>query len=253
MKNKLWAYASILALMAAITANALANIIPFNGLTTGEISDKFPVYFVPAGYVFSIWGLIYVALACFVVYQALPKQLNSKLLAGVRPWFILSCLANGTWIFFWHYGLTKSSVLIMLVLLISLIMVYMKVHAALGLTHVQQWMIKAPFSLYLGWITVATIANITDALYAAGWGGWGIAPQVWAVIMLYVATAITLTFVFRNKDCMYALVIIWAFLGIAYKFQTVSIVFNTAMVVSALHLVPMLWIYVRRRHTVSEW
>lgn len=248
MKTKrIWAYSSVLALAAAITVNALANIIPFNGLTTGEISDQFLVFFVPAGYVFSIWGVIYLALAFFAMYQAFPRQINSALLSGIRPWFVLSCVANGTWILFWHYGLTKSSVLIMLVLLVSLIIIYQQIHAARGLTARQRWYIKAPFSLYLGWITVATIANITVALYATGWDGSGIAPEMWSVIMLCVATAITLTFVFRNRDIIYALVIIWAFTGIAFKFQDISLIYITALVVSGLHLVPIIWVLGKRR------
>lgn len=245
--NKIWAYGSVLALAGAITVNALANILPLNGLTTGEISDQFPVFFVPAGYVFSIWGLIYLTLICFVIYQALPRQITLAALVRIRPLFVLSCLANGTWIFFWHYGLTKSSVLIMLVLLLSLTAIYLKIKSAHDLRPTQRWAIKAPFSLYLGWITVATIVNITVALYSTGWDGSGIAPEVWSVIMLCVATALTLAFVIRNRDIIYGLVVIWAFAGIAFKFQDVNIIFKAAIAVSVAHLLTIIWVFFKNR------
>jgi hypothetical protein len=140
---------NILALVLTVTVNALANIIPFNGHQTGEISDRFQVYFVPAGYVFSIWGLIYLALGAFVIYQALPAQRNNPRLRNISGWFILSCAANARWIFFWHYNLFPLSLLAMLTLLVALLGIYLTLDIGHSSpTSQEKWFVHVPFSIY---------------------------------------------------------------------------------------------------------
>lgn len=226
---------NVLAVVATIVVNGLANALPLNGQTTGEISDRFDVYFVPAGYVFSIWGLIYVALVAFAVYQALPAQRENPRLRRVGYLFALSCAANVAWLFFWHYELFPLTLVAMLALLLLLIAVYLR--SGVGRAQVpaaERWLAHVPFSIYLGWITVATIANATSLLDWLNWGGWGISAEAWTVMMLIVATAIASAVGLTRGDIAYMLVIVWAFAGIAIKHNNAPTVATTAWAMTEL-------------------
>lgn len=229
--------ANILALVATLAINGLANALPLNGLTTGEISDRFEVFFVPAGYVFGIWGLIYLGLIAFAVYQALPSQRENPRLERVGYWFVLSCAANIAWLFLWHYEFFVPTVFAMLSLLISLTVVYLRLE--IGKTPVsagERWFVRVPFGIYLGWITVATIANITSTLDYQRWSGWGISPEIWTIIMLAAGVAITAMMIYTRRDAAYSLVIVWAFAGIAVKHATVQSVSLAAWIGAGLVL-----------------
>jgi benzodiazapine receptor len=229
MKDTVRQAVNVLATVATITINGLANALPINEQTTGEISDRFRVYFVPAGYVFSIWGLIYLALMAFAVYQALPAQRENPHLRRIGYLFALSCVANSAWIFLWHYGFFELTLVAMFGLLLLLIATYLRLD--IGRTRVstaEKWLVHIPFSIYLGWITVATIANVTSVLYYLNWDGWGIHPQIWAVIMLIVGAGIASAVSIRRGDVAYVLVIVWAFVGIAVKHAATSLVAVTA-------------------------
>lgn len=243
------------ATLATLVVNGLANSLPINGQTTGEISDRFDTYFVPAGYVFSIWGLIYVGLVAFAIYQALPSQRTNPRLRRLGYLYPLSCLANIAWIFLWHYEVFSWTIVAMLVLLGALIASYLLL--GIGRSRVpagETWLVRVPFSLYLGWITVATIANATQLLDYLGWGGWGISEATWAVIMLIAATAIASAVALTRGDIAYMLVIIWAFVGIAVKHSGTPAVAITAWVtmgvVAAVMVVGAL-LYSRRRLEIA--
>ena len=202
-----------------ITVNALANILPINGKTTGELSNSYPNLFVPAGLTFSIWGAIYMLLLLYTVYQTglvwrlSEEEKNRTGRIGVL--YILSCIANTAWIFFWHYQIVFISVIVMVLLLITLISIYLKSRMGKDASFRAKLFISSPFSLYLGWITVATIANMTALLVDIKWNGWGIAPQTWTAIV--VAVFITVLFQTRFKDILYSAVVLWAFLGILIR------------------------------------
>jgi hypothetical protein len=224
-----------LAVAATIAMNFLANIIPFNGQNTGEISDRFKVFFVPAGYVFSIWGLIYIGLAAYAVYQALPAQKSEPSLRRIGWPFLAASAANIIWLIFWHYNLFPLSEVAMLTLLVSLIIIYLRL--GIGVREVgagMRWAVHIPFSVYLGWISVATIANTTDLLYYWNWGGWGISPQAWAVIMLAVAVLLGLIMALRRRDVAFLAVLLWAFAGIAVKQALFPLVANAAWIAALL-------------------
>jgi hypothetical protein len=219
----------VIATLATIIVNVLANSLPINGVTTGEVSDMFDVYFVPAGYVFSIWGVIYLGLIAYTIYQALPSQRENPSLRAIGYLYVLASAANIGWLFLWHYQVFVATVPLMLLILLALIGIYL----ALGVGRervdpAQQWLVHVPFSIYLGWITVATIANITAALDYLNWGGWGIAPQTWAAIMIGIGALVAIAVSLTRGDIAYVAVIVWAFVGIAAKFPTTETVANAA-------------------------
>lgn len=240
-KNLIRQLVVILSVLATLVVNGLANALPLNGLQTGEISDRFQVLFVPAGYVFSIWGLIYLGLMLYAVYQALPAQRDNPRLAGTGWLFVFSSVANIAWIFLWHYEQFPLTLLAMFSLLGLLIAIYLRL--GIGRTTVtaaEKWLVRVPFSTYLGWITVATIANVTSTLDFLQWNAWGISPTVWTVILLAAGTVIAALMAFTRREVAYLLVIIWAFAGIAVKHAAVPVVPVAAWAAAALVLLALL-------------
>lgn len=225
MKNTLRQISVIVVILATITINILANALPINGKNTGEISDNFHVYFVPAGYVFAIWGLIYIGLLAYAVFQALPSQKDNPRLQATGWWVVLGGLANSTWIFLWHYEQFPPTLLAMLTLLASLIITYLNLGT--GKTKVssaETWAVRVPFSIYLGWITVATAANITDVLDFVGWNQFGISDAVSMVVILGAVLVIAGLMNYLRRDVAYTAVILWALAGIAARFPQEGIV-----------------------------
>jgi hypothetical protein len=225
----------IVALIAALVVNWLSNAIPLNGLTAGEISDSFEVYFVPAGYVFSIWGLIYLGLIAYAVYQALPAQRENLYLQRIGYLFALSCVANFSWLFLWHYQMFSATIIVMVALLLLLIAIYLQLGVGRErVSAAQQWLVNVPFRIYLGWITVATIANATTVLEWWDWNGWGIYPEHWAAIMLIAGAAIASAVSITRGDVAYVAVIVWAFVGIAVKHADTSVVATAAWIAAVV-------------------
>lgn len=227
--------AVIASFVMTVVVNALANILPINGRNTGQISDGFPNFFVPAGYVFSIWGLIYLTLLGFVIYQALPSQKTSPLQREIGWWFVASNVANTLWIFCWHYGLFPLSLLMMLALLVSLVAIYTRLDSGRTTVHgMIRWLVYLPFSIYLGWITVAVIPNTSVVLIDLGWNGLGISGPVWATALLAVATVIGTLVGLPRRDWAYAAVLVWAFVGINLKFATIALLANAAVIAAVV-------------------
>ncbi len=223
MKDILRQIAVFLSTLAVIVVNGLANTLPLNGQTTGEISDRFDVFFVPAGYVFSIWGLIYLGLLVYSIYQILPSQRENPRLQRTGWLYVLSCAANVAWLFLWHYEFFVWTIAAMGALLLLLIAIYLVLDTGRSrVPPAETWLVRVPFSIYLGWITVATIANATSLL--ENWNGWGLAPEWWAVIMLAVAAIVTSLVSLTRGDVAYVLVIVWAFAGIAVKHSDTPLV-----------------------------
>ncbi len=218
MKDTLRQVIVALSVLATLVVNVLANALPFNGLSTAQISDQFKVYFVPAGYVFSIWGLIYIGLIAYAVFQVLPTQRENPRLRKTGYLAALAGLANCAWLFLWHYQQFVWTLVAMISLLVLLILVYLNL--GIGRTQVstaEKWAVRVPFSVYLGWITVATIANVTDVLYFLKWDGFGIGARDWTLILFAAVIVIAGLMSLTRRDIAYNLVIIWALVGIAVK------------------------------------
>ncbi|HVM70758.1 MAG TPA: hypothetical protein VMT91_03290 [Anaerolineales bacterium] len=250
MKDQFRQIAVVLVTLITIVINILANALPINGLNTGQISDTFKVFFVPAGYVFSIWGIIYIGLIAYAVYQALPSQRENPRLQATGWWVVLGGLANMTWIFLWQYEQFVGTVGAMLVLLATLIAVYLNL--GIGQTKVstgETWAVRIPFSIYLGWITVATVADLSDVLWYVKWNQFGLSAEAWMVIMLAAVLVIAGLMNFLRRDMAYALVLLWALAGIAVKFPQAGIVTIATWVTFALVAASLAAAFLFKRRT----
>ena len=239
---------NVLAVVVMITINILANALPINGQNTGEISDRFQVYFVPAGYVFAIWGIIYIGWIVFAIFQFRRDQKESPRLRRLGYLFAGSNLFNAVWLFTWHYNFFGLSVLVMLSLLALLIASYLRLNvnrsSAKG---AEWWSVDLPISIYLGWITVATVANITSWLYSIEWNGFGIPAPIWAVVMIIVASVVGFLVTLTRKDAGYVFVLVWSFIGIAVKQVGVAPVATIAWIGAGLMLILAVYSLVRRQ------
>lgn len=210
----------VVTFIAMIVVNALANLLPINGMDTGGVSDAYPNLFAPAALTFAIWGLIYLLFAGFTFYQLgiinKNDSISKELLNKVGIVFSISSIANTLWIFTWHYNIIILSMVLMAIILISLIIIVNAIKKE-PLTLKEKLFVKLPFSICFGWITVATIANMTTLLVSLGWNGFGISETIWTVIILAVGAIIAILTIIRNKDYAYGLVIIWAYIGILIK------------------------------------
>jgi hypothetical protein len=194
-----------------VLVNYLANTLPLNNRSTGQISDAYQNLFAPAGITFSIWGLIYLLLALYLIYQWI---LLKRDLAVINWLFLGTSLANIAWVFAWHFDFIGLSVIFMLALLILLIRI---IDVMPKLNYKEYYFIKIPFSIYFGWITVATIANITVFLVSLNWDGFGIADYIWTSIVLLIGTFIGAWRMLKDSSLEYGLVFVWAYLGILLK------------------------------------
>lgn len=241
-KDTLRQFATLFTVLFALTINVLSVTLPLNGQDTGEISDRFKVYFVPAGYVFSIWSIIYLGWIAFTIFQFQASQKESPRLRRLGYLFALSNLANAAWLFCWHYNLFGVSVLVMLTLLGLLIASYLRLDVnRASVTRLEYWSVDVMFSIYLGWITVATVANISDWLYFVGWDGGGIAAQTWAVLMLAVASILGILMSITRNDIGYLSVLVWAFIGIAVKQTEAPTVVTSAWIAAVAMFVLVIY------------
>jgi hypothetical protein len=220
---------NLLGFLGTIVVNGLATVLPINNKTTGELSDLYPNLFTPAGLTFAIWGLIYVLLAIFVVYQLMPSVRKDAqkvdFVQRIGPLFFISSIANIGWIFAWHHEIVPLSLILMLILFGSLLAIYLRLNTGKSdATKAEKYLVHLPFSVYLGWITIATIANATALLVDINWGTFGLGEQFWAVAVITVGIAIALSVLFTRKDIYYGLVVDWALLGILIKRLSVTTV-----------------------------
>ena len=220
---------NLLGFLGMVIVNYLAVTLPLNNKTTGELSDQYPNLFVPAGFTFSIWGVIYLLLAIFIVYQLVyafrKNTQNSFFMEKIGILFFVSSIANLSWVFAWHFELVSLSLFLMLILLVSLMAIYVKLQIGRSdSSRSEKYLVHFPFSVYLGWITIATIANITALLVNLGWNRFGLSEPFWTVAVIIIGIVISLTILFYRKDIFYCLVVDWALFGILIKRLTADTV-----------------------------
>lgn len=245
-------WANIVVFVLTIVVNSLAGSTTIiGGRNTAQVSDANPTLITPAGYVFSIWGIIYMLLAVFVVYQALPGQQGKDCQKKIGLLFVLSSVVNIVWLFLWQFEYLSLSVVLMFLLLATLISIYLRLgvgksKVALG----ERLAVHLPFSVYLGWITVASIANVATTLVSLNWDGFGVSPETWAAVVLAVALTITVIMLVTRKDVAYALVIIWALVGIGVRQsgnQTIVMLTDAGAVIVAVVLIAVVLVTKLRR------
>lgn len=230
----------VLSSVLMIVINSLANIVPFNNISTAAVSDSFKVFFVPAGYVFSIWGVIYLGLLAYSFYQA---RSDSKVLLKAAPYVVIGNIANSFWIVLWHWLLIPFTLPLMLILLVSLIKTYLVLKESKDLN---SWFTTVPFGIYLGWISVATIANITAIFDYYSVKTLVLDGPTWASLLILVAGVLGTVFIRRYKEITYPLVIIWAVVGIALKFPQQSLINLSVLVTTLLLTIQIVFLAVKR-------
>jgi len=206
--------ANILAFIFMIVMNFLASYLPLNNITTAEISDKYYNIFTPAGFTFIIWGVIYISLGFLLVYliwgAIKGKEGPTQAISDIGWYFAASSVLNGVWIFTWHYDLIVVSLGVMLALLLSLILLYRRLRSG----EVEGHGYLLPFSIYLGWISVATVANVATLTVKFSWEGFGLSTEFWLAVVFFVIVAVAAYMILRIRDSVYGLVILWALAGI---------------------------------------
>lgn len=216
-----------IALVATIIINYVSNTGLLNGKTIGDVSGGLTTLFTPAGYAFSIWGFIYLLLIGFIFYQG--RSLFGKntsadaVVLKIGWWFVISCIANSVWVFLWIYGYTGISCLFILLLLLSLMQVIFRCRLELDLEPFTKMLFIAwPFVFYAGWVTVASIANISAYLFKINWDGFGVTPDVWAIIMIVVAVVINIWAIYSRNLREFAVVGAWALIAIGIRNQEIA-------------------------------
>ena len=235
-------FLNLIGFLGTVIVNGLANALPINNKTTGELSDQYPNLFVPAGLTFSIWGVIYVLLAIFVIYGLIVaiKKDTQKLsfISNIGILFFISCLVNIGWIFAWHYEAVPLSLVLMFLLLTTLITMYLKLRVGKsGSPQIEKYLVHLPFSVYLGWITIATIANVTALLVYLNWNMFGMGEPFWALAVIIIGIGITLSVLLTRNDIFYCLVVDWALLGILIKRLSDSTPVQSVIIVTIVGMV----------------
>jgi hypothetical protein len=232
-------YLNILLVAGMLVMNYLANALPLNNKTTGELSDSFPNLFVPAGMTFSIWGIIYslVIIYCVVQFTGTDKMVINN----ISWWFGITCIFNALWIVCWHYGKLPLSLIVMLGLLVSLI------YINISIRELPVGIIKATFGIYLGWICIATIANVTALLVDSNWNGFNISHEIWTIVIIVTGVLIIALTINRLKNPFIGLSVIWAFIGIAIKRQDdYRSIFISAIIALSILSLLTLWGFLRK-------
>ena len=211
----LYRFSNMLAYVVVVAVNSIAGAVGINGLKTGDVSNRFDTLIAPAGYVFGIWGVIYLLLLGYVIYQFSSRRSWAGFQSKIGPLFIVSCIINVCWLLLWHYLLITASLALMLGLLLTLITIYIRLGVGLervGL--VERLFVHLPFSVYLGWITVATIANVAATLVFLGHNQIILGAVNWTILVIAVAVAITGVVLWTRRDVAYAAVLVWALVGV---------------------------------------
>lgn len=248
-RDRLRQFLTVFAILGSFLVNALSNLRPLNGQNIGEISNtQFAnVLITPANYAFAIWGVIYIGLICFCIYQFLHPRKQHPRLNAVSYFVILASFAQALWVYFFLQRWFALSLVAMLAILLCLIGAYVQLGYDRTPSPQDRWLLRVPLSTYLGWIAVATVVNVALTLYAAAWNGWGLPPELWTVLLLIISAGIGITLLIKRRDLPFALVLVWAFLAIAVKRSTIPAIALSAIVLSAILLGFVIWVQVGSR------
>lgn len=237
---------NVLAFAAVIAVNVLSNALPLGGRTTGEISDRYYIYITPAGYAFGIWFLIYVLLAGFVIYQLRRDTGTRDSVRSIGIWFTLSCIFNMAWLFLWHYLYIEWSVGAMLLLLLSLGIIYRKTRAVYYPTGGETWLLKLPFSIYLGWVCAAFLVNVGIVIHKNAWSPLGLSEFGWSIALLCVGAVLSILISYPYRDSVLPLVFVWAYIAIAVEHRDADKIMLASFILAAVQFIYALWLLLAR-------
>jgi hypothetical protein len=233
----------LVAIFGSIAINTLSNVFPPNGVNIGTLSNTLfaSVEIIPANYAFAIWGLIYLGLIAFGLYQLQPAQRHNPSLQRSGYLLVVACLAQCVWIYLFLDRRFPLSIMAMVGVLLPLIGLYQRLGIGQRcVSRQERWLLHIPISIYLGWISVATVVNVAIALYSVNWDGWSIAPPVWTVIMMLVSAAIAALVTIQRHDTAYTLVMVWALVAIAIRHINVPLIAVSGVGLAiALTLLPL--------------
>jgi translocator protein len=247
MKTLRWL--NLVAFVLVIAMNWASSNLQINGNTVASVSDGIPSLFTPAGYVFAIWGIIYLALGAFVIYGVSKKQADNQLIDRIGPWFVINSLLNMVWLVSWLMEWWLVSLVIIALMLVTLVIVYLRLNAFReDVSGKDFWFVLFPFSIYLAWISVATIANTSIIFVANGITSLGVSGTFWTVVMIVVATLVSNLMIILRRDWFFPLVVIWAVIGIAVANEG-----NTAILITVIAVVieQLLVLFFQRKHRPS--
>jgi hypothetical protein len=233
-----WQVLTITAILATLGVNILSNFFPWGGLNIGQIANTLfaDVMITPANYAFAIWGLIYLGIVAFGIYQLQPHQQQNRYLQTIRPLIVGACLTQILWVFAFLGRQFWLSVVLMFGILALLIRAYVRSQQGNRISRQEKWLVQIPISIYLGWISVASVVNVASALDAVNWDGWNISASIWTVVMLAITTGITAILTIRRHEGIFPLVVIWAFVAIAIRQVNQPLVLFSALGFTAVLL-----------------
>lgn len=232
MNDRLRQVLVVFVTVTLIVMNGLSNVRVFGPQTNGDVSNKYNTLITPAGYAFSIWGVIFLGLLGFAIYQALPAQRHNPRFRSAGPWYIISALANAVWSPIFNQEWIGGALVVILIMFISLFMVMeaLRINPRTDMAMMrpvkaaETWLVRVPFSIYLGWLTVATILNITLWFRANSFDLSGVSEPVWAVGVLILGLMVGTVLYNRYRSTAFILVFTWAYAAIAVKQSTMPIV-----------------------------
>ena len=241
--------ATLIAIFATLSFNILSNFFPPRGANIGEISNTTlqGVHVTPANYAFAIWGLIYLGLITYGFYQLRPSVRGNPTIVRVDFLLIIACIAQIAWVYLFTVHLFWLSVVAMLGIILPLIGAYGQLKNGPRVSRAQKWMAHIPFSIYLGWISVATIVNVASALYISNWNGWGISAAAWTAIMIVVGAIVAAIVAIQKADIAFTLVFVWAYVAIAIRQLNEPTIWITAVVAALVLVVLLVLSRVRRK------
>ena len=246
------AIATLSAIIGTLAVNTLSNFYPPGGENVGEIANTTlaGVLITPANYAFAIWGLIYLGLMAYGFYQLGPKQRQDAEIRQVDRLLIVACLAQMVWIFLFTLKFFWLSIFAMLGILVPLMLIYLILYGDAAATRQRRWFARYPFSIYLGWIAVATVVNVASALYDSGWRG-DFSSVTWTVVMVLVTAVIAALVVFTRQDVPFTLVFVWAYVAIAVRHSNMLAIWLTAALAAIGLLALLVWQRSRSRRALK--
>lgn len=230
--DRIRAFLVPLATIGTIAFNWLAAIGRVNGVSPSEISDKYPTPITPAGYAFSIWSLIYLGMIAFSIYQLLPA--NAARFRRIRSLYIMTCALNCGWIYFWHSDQISICLVLIFLLAVCLFLINLSLRETEGTG--EYWFAKAPFSIYFGWVTAATLVNF--AILIVHWNVQ-LSPGTWTAIgvgLILFAALLGVLIRIRLVNYLYPLAIAWALaaIGVKQSGQTLIVVATAVGTIACL-------------------